>query len=96
MTNDRPKQDQMPDFSGVTGGASTSATTRDGKPVHADVSVSETYVVVSGDSLSRIAKQKYGNAKLWRTIYEANREVINDPDLIQAGWRLRIPAKPTA
>ena len=50
--------------------------------------------VKPGDSLSKIAKRKYGNANLWKTIYEANQERIKNPDLIQVGWELRIPAKP--
>jgi nucleoid-associated protein YgaU len=48
------------------------------------------YVVVKGDSLSKIG-QKYGVP--WKEIYEANRDQIKDPDLIQPGWRLKIPAK---
>jgi nucleoid-associated protein YgaU len=45
-------------------------------------------VVVSGDSLSKIG-QKYGVS--WKQIYEANRDQIKNPDLIQPGWRLKIP-----
>jgi nucleoid-associated protein YgaU len=86
------KNDGMPDFSGVTGGASTTAKDAAGKPVEADVN--EIYEVVSGDSLSKIAKKKYGNGNLWRRIYEANRDVIKNPDVIQIGWKLKIPAKP--
>jgi nucleoid-associated protein YgaU len=48
------------------------------------------YEVVSGDSLSKIG-QKYGVP--WKEIYEANRDVIKDPDLIHPGWKLKIPAK---
>lgn len=48
------------------------------------------YEVVSGDSLSKIGK-KYGIA--WKEIYEANKDLIKDPDLIQPGWKLKIPAK---
>jgi nucleoid-associated protein YgaU len=46
------------------------------------------YEVVSGDSLSKIGK-KFGVA--WKDIYEANRNVISNPDLIQPGWKLKIP-----
>ena len=46
------------------------------------------YEVVSGDSLSKIG-QRYGVG--WKEIYEANRDKINDPDLIQPGWKLKIP-----
>ena len=93
MAADDPNKDGMPDFSGVSGGASTSATGADGKPVEAQVY--ETYEVVGGDSLSRIAKKKYGDANLWKLIYEANRDVIKNPDLIQPGWKLKIPARPS-
>jgi nucleoid-associated protein YgaU len=48
----------------------------------------EEYEVVSGDSLSKIG-QRYGVS--WKQIYEANRDQIKNPDLIQPGWRLKIP-----
>lgn len=51
---------------------------------------SEEYEVVKGDSLSKIG-QKFGVA--WKEIYEANRNVISNPDLIQPGWKLKIPQK---
>jgi len=50
-----------------------------------------TYVVVSGDSLSKIAKRQYGDAQKWPKIYEANRSIIKNPDLIYPGQELRIP-----
>lgn len=50
------------------------------------------YTVQSGDSLSKIAQQKLGDANKWRQIYDANRATIgDDPDLIKPGQRLRIP-----
>jgi nucleoid-associated protein YgaU len=48
------------------------------------------YVVKSGDSLSKIAKSYYGNANDYKKIAEANN--IPDPDKIQAGQQLKIPA----
>ena len=48
------------------------------------------YEVVKGDSLSKIGK-KFGIA--WKDIYEANKSLIKDPDLIQPGWKLKIPKK---
>lgn len=51
----------------------------------------EFYTVKSGDSLSKIAKKYYGNAMKYPVIFEANREVIKDPDLIYPGQVLRIP-----
>ena len=49
------------------------------------------YVVQPGDSLSKIAKEYYGNAMKYPEIFDANKEVIKDPDLIYPGQKLRIP-----
>ena len=49
----------------------------------------EYYTVKSGDSLSKIAKNYDGVS--WREIFEANRDQLDDPDLIQPGQKLRIP-----
>jgi nucleoid-associated protein YgaU len=49
------------------------------------------YEVKSGDNLTKIGKQFSVG---WKEIYEANRDKIKDPDLIQPGWRLKIPGKP--
>jgi nucleoid-associated protein YgaU len=49
------------------------------------------YVVKSGDTLSKIAKQFYGDAGAWKRIYDVNREQIKNPDLIQVGQKLYIP-----
>ena len=53
----------------------------------------EYYTIVSGDSLSMIAKNHYGNAMDYKNLFEANREVIKDPDLIYPGQKIRIPPK---
>ena len=53
----------------------------------------EYYTIVSGDSLSKIAKRYYGNAMDYPKLFEANREVIKDPDLIYPGQKIRIPPK---
>jgi nucleoid-associated protein YgaU len=52
----------------------------------------ETYTVKSGDSLSKIAQQHYGDGKKWRAIFEANRDLITNPDLIHPGQVLKIPS----
>ncbi len=49
------------------------------------------YTVRSGDTLSRIAKEMYGDASKYGTIFEANRPLLSDPDLIYPGQVLRIP-----
>ena len=51
----------------------------------------EFYTIKKGDSLSKIAKAYYGNAMKYPVIFEANREVIKDPDLIYPGQVVRIP-----
>jgi nucleoid-associated protein YgaU len=49
------------------------------------------YVVKNGDTLSKIAKEHYGDASLYPQIFEANRDVLKDPNKIQVGQKLRIP-----
>lgn len=51
----------------------------------------EYYIIKKGDSLSKIAKKYYGNAMEYPRLFEANREVIEDPDLIYPGQKIRIP-----
>jgi nucleoid-associated protein YgaU len=51
----------------------------------------QTYVVVAGDTLSGLAKKYYGQASLYMKIFEANRDILNNPDLIKIGQKLRIP-----
>lgn len=50
--------------------------------------VSREYTVENGDSLSKIGKA-YGVS--WQDIYEANKDIIKNPDLIEVGWKLKIP-----
>lgn len=91
--DDPPKT--KPDFSNVQSGSSSTAPAP--APPAAPTgttgttSSSRTYVVVKGDSLSKIAKQEYGDAAKWRRIYEANQDQIKDPDLIYPGQTLKIP-----
>ena len=51
------------------------------------------YEIQSGDTLSAIAAKFYGKASDYPLIFEANREVIKDPDLIYPGQKIRIPVK---
>ena len=50
------------------------------------------YTIQSGDTLSKIAADKYGDASDYTKIFEANREVIGDPDKIYPGQVIRLPA----
>jgi nucleoid-associated protein YgaU len=52
----------------------------------------QTYVVKAGDNLSRISKQYYGDANEYMRIFYANRDKLQDPDRIQMGQQLTIPA----
>lgn len=51
----------------------------------------EYYEIQSGDTLSKIAKKYYGDAGSYPRIFEANREVIKDANLIYPGQKIRIP-----
>ena len=53
----------------------------------------DSYTVVSGDSLSQIAKKHYGDAAKWHQIYEANKATIgSNPDKIEIGQVLTLPS----
>jgi nucleoid-associated protein YgaU len=71
---------RMPDFSDVKSGSSSTAST------------DKTYEVQAGDTLSKIAKREYGDANKWKRIYDANTDILKDPDKIYPGQTLKIPA----
>jgi nucleoid-associated protein YgaU len=72
---------KMPDFSDVVSGSSSTAPTPD-----------KIYEVQAGDSLSKIAKREYGDASDWNRIFEANKDIVKDPNKIFPGQKLKIPA----
>jgi len=51
-----------------------------------------TYTVQPGDSLSKISKEVYGKPSEYMKIFEANRDVLNDPNKISPGQTPKIPA----
>jgi len=51
----------------------------------------QTYTVKSGDNLSKISKQFYGDPNEYMRIFYANRDKLKDPDRIQVGQQLTIP-----
>jgi LysM repeat protein len=66
--------------------------------VTADIKVDKTdpygyHVVKPGDSLSKIAKSAYDNAGDYMRIFEANKDILKNPDLIHPGQRLKLPSK---
>lgn len=71
--------EEMPDFSDVQSGSSSTAV--------------KIYEVQPGDSLSKIAKAEYGNANDYMIIFEANRDILKNPNLIHPGQKLKIPPK---
>lgn len=86
MAGDKPR----PDFSDVKSGGSSTAPKA--APQAPAAPAEQVYTVVAGDSLSKIAKRVYGDANLWRRIFEANQDQIKNPDLIKPGQKLKIPA----
>jgi LysM repeat protein len=56
-----------------------------------DGGAGQTYTVKPGDTLSKIAKQFYGNANDYNKIFEANKDQLSSPDRINAGQELKIP-----
>jgi nucleoid-associated protein YgaU len=74
-------------------------------PIHAATATGEqaipagatqSYTVQKGDTLSKIARQFYGNANDYMRIFDANRDQLKDPDKIQVGQVLKIPAEQKA
>lgn len=79
----------LPETSDAAGteGAETEGCTETGLPC--------LYTVKAGDNLSRIARLTYGDSRGWKAIYEANREIIADPELLRPGWVLTLPGEVT-
>lgn len=87
---DKPAAARRPDFSHVQGGFGSQAPS-----TGATVVPAQTYTVQRGDSLSKIARRIYGEARHWRVIFEGNRDQLDNPDLIHPGQVLKIPALTT-
>ena len=51
------------------------------------------HTVVAGDTLSKIAKRYLGEASAYMRIFELNRDVLSDPNVIKVGQELKIPAQ---
>jgi nucleoid-associated protein YgaU len=77
---------KVPDWSSDATPAKTAAA--------APAAAAGTHTVASGDTLSSIAQKVYGESKLWKRIYDANKDVIgSDPANLKVGQVLRIPPK---
>jgi nucleoid-associated protein YgaU len=94
--NESEKPDK-PDFSDVVSGSSSTSSSAPSASSSSPASPGQagggarSYVVEKGDSLSKIAKKFYGDANAWHRIFDANKQRIKNPDLIQPGWKLEIP-----
>jgi len=60
-------------------------------PAAAAPAAGKVHVVAKGDTLGAIAKTYYGKAGAYMKIFEANRDILDDPDKIKPGQKLRIP-----
>ncbi|PNQ74914.1 peptidoglycan-binding protein LysM [Hanstruepera neustonica] len=76
----------------VVGNSNGIATVDDQMTVEHTEPEAQFHTVVSGDTLGKIAKTYYGNAMKYPVIFEANKPMLKDPDLIYPGQVLRIPA----
>ena len=76
----------------VIGNSEGIATVDDQMTVENPEPEAQFHTVVSGDTLGKIAKKYYGNAMKYPEIFEANKPMLKDPDLIYPGQMLRIPA----
>lgn len=64
--------------------------------IHADIRVADTsvyarHVVKSGETLGKIAKQYYGDPMKYQKIFEANTDILKNPDIIHPNQELIIP-----
>lgn len=75
------------------GGANPTEITADIRMDNAEIAAGakKTYVVNSGDTLSKIAKEMYGDANKYMDIFNANKDILSSPDKINPGMELHIP-----
>jgi len=73
----------------------SAAPSQTAQPSAPSVAPSTLYTVKAGDTLSKIAKQFYGDANRYSELFDANKPMLKDPDKIYPGQVLRVPAAPT-
>ncbi|WP_024892119.1 LysM peptidoglycan-binding domain-containing protein [Luteimonas huabeiensis] len=83
QSSEQTAQSPKADFGGVKGSVQSTEAT----------SGARSHTVAKGENLSAISKQYYGSPNHWKDIFEANRDQLDDPDLIQPGQVLRIPPR---
>jgi len=77
----------------ITADISVDASRALGASVGGGAGGGQSYTVKSGDNLSKISKELYGDANEYMRIFYANRNLLKDPDKIQVGQQLTIPDK---
>jgi nucleoid-associated protein YgaU len=82
-----------PKYDDITADLTVSAPQAPAASAPASTPQAQTYVVKSGDTLSKISKHFYGDANEYMRIFYANRGKLTDPDKIQVGQQLVIPAE---
>ncbi|MBA2647696.1 MAG: LysM peptidoglycan-binding domain-containing protein [Pyrinomonadaceae bacterium] len=80
-----------PNFDDVTAEISVDESRAQGATVGGGAQAGQAYTVKSGDTLSKISKQFYGDSDEFMRIFYANRDQVNDPDMIKVGQELTIP-----
>jgi nucleoid-associated protein YgaU len=80
-----------PNYDDITADITVDESRAQGAAVGGGSQASQTYTVKSGDTLSKISRQFYGDADEYMRIFYANRDKLNDPDKIQVGQQLMIP-----
>lgn len=91
VTGDGLSQEAKEKILIAVGNISGIASVEDQVKTDAPAAESQFYTVKSGDTLSAISKQVYGNANLYNKIFEANKPMLKSPDKIYPGQVLRIP-----
>ncbi len=64
-------------------------------PVTVGLPAGRVHVVAAGETLGTIARKVYGSSKHWKTILDANKDVMATPEKMRVGMRLRLPDPPT-
>jgi nucleoid-associated protein YgaU len=85
------KDKSKADFSNVQSGSSSVPDA--GSAQGAQAAQGAQYTVRKGDTLSAIAQREYGDANAWRRIFDANRDQLDNPDVIHPGQELKLPTK---
>lgn len=92
-----PPKTNSPNIESTSGPAGNAASTsapagaESSATPSADNPYQQYHVVEKGDTLSKIADDYYGDASLYPKIFEANRDILQDPNKIKPGQKLRIP-----